>query len=91
MKQAVAAFDPFKDNAADFLSDLREHYDESYGKWHQSHLEDEGVIELDLRTGGWSDNEEVVDALLLNTLIRTLCYTAWERGGKHVFQFPYKP
>ena len=89
----IEDFDPFKMDVAEFLSSVREQYDEHYGKWNQTALDDaiEGkVIEVDIRTGGWSENEDVVNAMLANTTLRILFDHLWQRGGKHVFLF-YQP
>jgi hypothetical protein len=87
--QFIDQFDPFKDDAEEFLERVREEYDGRYGKWHQKHVDEDGenYIEVDIRTGGWSDNEEVVNELLANNLIRMLYYHSWTRGGQHVFRF----
>ena len=83
----IAAF-KYGDDIIPFLATVREAYDEHYGKWYQE--DNDGEITVELRTGGWSKNEEVVDALLDNPSVRTLFYDSWERGGKHVFKF-YTP
>ena len=84
----VSKFDPINDDPVEFLDRLRPFYDEHYGKWYQS-VDDkgDGEITLDLRTGGWSENEAVVEAMLSNTMLRMLCYYSWTRGGQHVFTF----
>lgn len=83
----IADFSPTKDDPVEFLSKLRTLYDEHYGKWYQEWDERTGEITLDLRTGGWSENEAVVEAMLSNTMLRLLCYYSWTRGGQHVFTF----
>lgn len=84
----ISTFDPIKDDPVEFLDRLRPFYDEQYGKWYQA-VDDkgDGCITLDLRTGGWSENEEVVDAMLQNRMLRLCCYYSWTRGGQHVFTF----
>jgi hypothetical protein len=87
--QFIADFNAYDDNLTEFLDRVREQYNEHYGKWHQTLVdtEDYPYIEVDIRTGGWSDNEEVVHALLANSHIRMLSYEMWRRGGQHVFRF----
>jgi len=47
-----------------------------------------GVRKLELHTGGWSGNEEVVQAILANFMLRhTLGYHTWHRGGHYYFRF----
>ena len=84
----VSKFDPINDDPVEFLERLRPFYDESYGKWYQSFDDNgDGMTTLDLRTGGWSENEAVVEAMLENHMLRMLCYYSWTRGGQHVFTF----
>lgn len=85
----IGDFNPFKDDMIDFLSKVRSEFSESYGDWIQtSYLDtDDPYIEVDIRTGGWSDNEAVVDAILSNSYIRSMFYYSWRRGGQHVFRF----
>lgn len=87
----IADFSPTKDDPVEFLSKLRTLYNEHYGKWYQEWDEVDGEITLDLRTGGWSENEAIIETLLDNDLIDILCYHSWTRGGQHVFKFDYKP
>ena len=87
----IESFDPTKD-IPEFLSHVRDGYDEHYGRWFQEVNDDpmgsgRREITVDLRTGGWSENEAIVDALLANSVISMLYYHSWERGGKHVFKF----
>lgn len=78
----------YGDNIIDFLYTVRGYYDQSHGAWHQQvDDQDSREIIVDIRTGGWSDNEAIVNLMLNNYYIRTMYYHAWERGGKHVFRF----
>ena len=53
--------------------------------WHGDALmEREGDVWF-VSTGGWSGNEELVDALLRNVLFRALYFAAYRRGGHYVF------
>lgn len=85
----IEDFNPFKDDIIGFLAACRDVYDECYGKWEQtSYLDtDDPYIEVDIRTGGWSDNEAVVEAMLRNRFISTMFYESWQRGGRFVFHF----
>ena len=92
----IAAFDPFKDDNADFLSRVRDQFDESYGKWSQEVNDkagdDEfGTITVVISTGGWSDNESVVSAMLSNDYVSSLFYESWYRGGRFTFKFYPRP
>lgn len=46
--------------------------------------------ELRLATAGWSGNEEIVSALMDNTMFRILCWQSSHRGGLHIFHIPTK-
>lgn len=42
----------------------------------------------ELATGGWSGNEEVIDALHHNPMFNALCWQSSHRGGLHVYKLP---
>lgn len=41
-----------------------------------------------LATGGWSENEELINALRDNTWFWSTCWHSSEKGGKHIFKMP---
>ncbi len=41
-----------------------------------------------LSTGGWSGNEDIIDALKHNTMFWLFCWQLSQRGGYYVFQTP---
>lgn len=43
------------------------------------------TLELELITGGWSGNEDIIKALLKN-LMFSYWYSEWKRGGYHKFE-----
>mgnify|MGYP001164518289 FL=1 len=45
-----------------------------------------GVDRVELITGGWSGNEEVMYAISKNRLFNGLYWQKSERGGKHVYE-----
>jgi len=48
------------------------------------------VILLELHTGGWSGNEDIIYSLLENRMFKSLWYTQWNRGGHYRFEInPY--
>jgi hypothetical protein len=50
-----------------------------------------GIRKLFLSTGGWSGNEETINAILSNFWLRNLLgYTQWNRGGHYIFEIPVK-
>lgn len=50
--------------------------------------EDEGYIEIWCSTGGWSGNEELIEAMRANRMLWALTVWAWRRGGHHTFRYP---
>jgi len=50
-----------------------------------------GTIKLFLSTGGWSGNEETINAILSNIYLRFLLgYSQWNAGGHYVFEIRIK-
>jgi len=49
-------------------------------------IRDENKVEL--HTGGWSGNEEILGALRANLMFWTLCWMKSERGGHYWFEIP---
>lgn len=54
--------------------------------------EERGVSKMIYRlsTGGWSDNEDMIQALQGNHLFWTLYWETSRRGGHHTFEIPHK-
>ncbi len=46
--------------------------------------------DYDLETGGWSGNEQIIEALAQNAIFWGCCWQKSERGGHHVFTLPPK-
>ncbi len=59
-------------------------------KWgdHDIH-EDRPVLNLELHTGGWSGNEDIIEALRKNKLFWTFWWEKSERGGHFYFQIDF--
>ena len=47
---------------------------------------DDPVISYDLSTGGWSGNEDIIDALMSNQMFWLMCWCISKRGGYYQFQ-----
>ena len=45
------------------------------------------VLYLELHTGGWSGNEEIIEALLSNMMVKVMGYIQWRIGGHYWFEF----
>jgi len=41
---------------------------------------------LHLSTGGWSGNEDIISAMMRNTLVWYMCWKSSRKGGHHVFK-----
>lgn len=48
------------------------------------------VLKLELHTGGWSGNEEIIDALMRNTVFWSQYWEKSIRGGHYYFEIPVR-
>lgn len=48
------------------------------------------VLRLELHTGGWSGNEEVISALQRNFIFWAMCWRKTEAGGHYYFRIEVK-
>jgi len=55
-------------------------------KWGRDDLHNKPVVKLELHTGGWSGNEDIINALLKNQMFTMLWYSQWNRGGHYKFE-----
>lgn len=55
--------------------------------WHWSDYAKRNGDKFELHTGGWSGNEEIVDALM-GTMFWTMCWESSKRGGHYYFEIP---
>lgn len=56
--------------------------------WHPMGYAKYANGQLRLMTGGWSGNEQLVDALKNNVFFWAACWVKSERGGLFVFKIP---
>lgn len=49
-------------------------------------LKGKKVFRLELHTGGWSGNEEIIQALRQNRLFYAFCWEMSRKGGHHYFK-----
>ena len=74
--------------------DMKAFLDYLESKWHWPDsgfkLTGKKVLRLELHTGGWSGNEEVIDALEKNWIFWTLSWMSSHRGGHYYFRIKLK-
>ena len=80
----IRAYDCLKDGAADLVGVVIQSW------WMADYLaiwRDAGdcTWELDLSTGGWSDNEAIIEALQANHTFWSPCWVQSRRGGHYWF------
>lgn len=74
------------DDPAGWLAFCREAWNVEYGKVTRGHRT--GYTETELVSGGWSDNEAIVEAMAHNRLLWSRCWVSSHRGGAWVFEEP---
>jgi hypothetical protein len=55
--------------------------------WHWPDMASLDGDKFELHTGGWSGNEEIVDALM-GTMFWMMCWESSRRGGHYYFEIP---
>ena len=63
----------------DYITLIQETWNTQYGKV----VYDNGVLEL--HTGGWSENEEIISSLMMNKLFWLKYFSTEVRGGHYWF------
>jgi hypothetical protein len=48
------------------------------------------ILKLQLHTGGWSGNEDIIGAMRQNFIFWGMCWTETYRGGHHYFRIDTK-
>jgi hypothetical protein len=48
------------------------------------------VLKLQLHTGGWSGNEDIIDAIQKQFIFWSMCWTETHRGGHYYFKIDTK-
>lgn len=72
-------------NFYDAVGIIQEYWNEDYGTLNIEGKD--GVLTLELTTGGWSENEEIIDKIS-NTMFWFLWWQESKRGG--YYKFVYK-
>jgi len=75
-------------------SDMQDFLDYLKSKWHYPDwgfkLTGKKVLKLELHTGGWSGNEEIMDALHKNWMFWMFYWVSSHRGGYYHFRIKLK-
>lgn len=84
----IKNYDLFKKSPEKFIEKLESVWDSDYGRMTVSKREDGKAVVLELATGGWSENEEIILAMKMNYVFWSLYWVESNRGGYFKFEFP---
>ena len=84
----IKNYDLFKQSPEKFIEKLESVWDSDYGRMTVSKREDGKATVLELATGGWSENEEIILAMKMNYVFWSLYWVESSRGGYFKFEFP---
>lgn len=85
----IKKYDPLKMKLIDFVEMLRDGWNDS--EWGYILRRSRGEYRtLELHTGGWSGNEEIISALQSNYMFWQICFYKHIRGGHYWFRIPLK-
>lgn len=59
---------------------------ENYFKARWGKRKDKLIYYVEMHTGGSSENEELINALMNNSIFCAIAYVQWKRGGHHYFE-----
>jgi hypothetical protein len=77
-------------NLVNRLRDMWEYNDYFIENWGFDHIHKERpVLMLELHTGGWSGNEDIVEALQKNKMFWIMWWWKTERGGHYYFEIDF--
>lgn len=54
--------------------------------WMGNDLINDRGMEIEMSTGGWSGNEEIIQAMFENDVLWNICWLQTRRGGHYIFQ-----
>jgi len=77
-----------KQSPDEFIEKLESVWHGDYGRMTVSKREDGKAVVLELATGGWSENEEIILAMKMNYVFWSLYWVESSRGGYFKFEFP---
>jgi hypothetical protein len=76
-----------RETNADFVKKLKAEWKHDYGLMQERWAVDGTHVIVELATGGWSANEEIIIAMRSNFVLWGLTWQKSERGGSHTFLF----
>lgn len=73
-------------NMLDYIGDRWNYGDWGFKReWKYNDLFKRYELHLELHTGGWSGNEDLINAIMENEWFKRLWYAEWRRGGHYKF------
>jgi hypothetical protein len=84
--EMIEKWDITKKSVIDLLEYVRKRW--NYADIGYFKLTGKRKLRLELHTGGWSGNEEIISALMTNTLFWMMYWQKSERGGHYWFLVP---
>lgn len=86
--KAIETWDFEKQSVKDFLKLIRDAWNWADVGFYK--LRGKRVLRLELHTGGWSGNEDVIEAMRNNWMFWLLCWKKSVRGGHYYFEIRVK-
>jgi len=89
--KTIRDWDFAKNSVQDFLDFIHScwHWADGPG-WYGYDLTGKRILRLELHTGGWSGNEEVIVAMKNNGIFWLICWEKSVRGGHYYFRVVLK-
>lgn len=85
-------FTDWADRLTAFMAYVKERWNYVEWGWREGVAEGDEFLDFEIgrrcwriSTGGWSGNEDLIDAMKANTMFWTLTAWSWRRGGHYVF------
>jgi hypothetical protein len=88
--QFIKEYNPDNTHISVFLEALEEGW--HFGSWgFKLKRKYKGVRKLELHTGGWSGNEEIINEILSNIYLShfSMIYAKWTAGGHYYFEIKH--
>lgn len=80
----IEEYDLIKNSAVTLIEYVRDLW--KYEDYFTAEEDGEGLLKLEMHTGGWSGNEDIIEALRKNPLFFALYWQSTFRGGHYYFE-----